>query len=122
MVDLDDLFVVNEDTTYRDEYEFNTSLTCEPIYYKMCSDELCTSEHMSDYDIRLADVNSDGSVNQLSISTLQGFANENFYIQAYNNGLQHKMLFFNINICGAEVLSYSSQPTANFTLPSEDFG
>ena len=25
VVDLDDLFVVNEDTTYRDEYQFDTS-------------------------------------------------------------------------------------------------
>ena len=94
MVDLDDLFVVDEDTTYRDEYQFDTSDTCDPVFYRICSDELCTSEHISAYDIRLADVNADGSVNQLSISTLQGFVDEIFYIQAYNNGLQEKMLMF----------------------------
>ena len=122
MVDLDDLFVVNEDTTYRDQYQFNTSETCDPLFYRMCSDELCTSEHTSAYDIRLADVNSDGRVNQLSISTMQGFVDETFFIQAYNNGLQEKMLLFQLNICGAETLSYSSEATANFTLEAEDFG
>ena len=79
VIDLESLFVVEEDTTYRDQYSFQTDI-CNQIAYKMCSDELCTSEYTSQNNVSLVDVNLDGKVNQLSISTVNGFLNEIFFI------------------------------------------
>jgi hypothetical protein len=87
----------------------------------MCSDELCTSEYTSSNGVALADVSTDGKMNQLSISTVSGFVDEIFYIQASNLALQENVLKFEINICGSEVLSLSSGSSVDFILGEQDF-
>lgn len=87
----------------------------------MCSDELCTSEYTSSNGVALADVSTDGKINQLSISTASGFVDEIFYIQASNLALQENVLKFEINICGSEVLSLSSGSLVDFVLGEQDF-
>ena len=87
MIDLDDLFVIEEDTTYRDDLGFINTTLCDEFFFKLCTDELCTAEHTSNWAIGLVDGNTDGRLSQLSISTTAGFIDEIFYLQASNKGL-----------------------------------
>ena len=71
VIDLDAWFVIEEDTTYRDEYPFSDVdlVLCEELSFKLCTDELCTAVYTSSWDIQLKDLNDDGRINQLAVST-----------------------------------------------------
>ena len=36
VIDLDTFFAIEEDTVYRDDYEFLTTELCEELFYQLC--------------------------------------------------------------------------------------
>jgi hypothetical protein len=69
VIDLDTLFVMDEDSAYRDAYGFLEEGVCTDIYYQMCLDELCTANYSSANNITFTDYDGDGWTTELVIST-----------------------------------------------------
>jgi hypothetical protein len=46
-----------------------------------------------------------------------------FWVKAFNKAiLQEKILYFELDICGSEVISYASNTTFNYTLDPTTYG
>ena len=120
---LDDLFVSEIDTTWRDSFGFLDSLSsvCTPLTYQLCEDEICTTMYTDIEKATIEDLNGDGTY-QLVINTLEPYNQQLFFLKAYNAGKQELVTKFDITICGSEVISNTGETLTLTKIDSTNYG